>query len=146
MRRFLISLFFGLLLPARLAVAAEKQPVALTPELLQALENLPHLYGRKVGEAGIAENVVLVPFFRLLVSAVPYRIPAFSGGTGHLSQGRPEDRRDQLFRASERLFRRWRTARSVSRESYTVVFGGQMQGRAGQTFRQCDAHPDGFYI
>ena len=64
MRRFLISLFcFGLLLPAGLAVAAEKQPVVLTPELRQALENLPHLYGRKVGEVGLAENVVLVAFF-----------------------------------------------------------------------------------
>ena len=59
----MLLLCVGLLLPAGLAVAAEKQPVALTPELRQTLEKLPHLYGRKVAEAGLEGNVVLVSFF-----------------------------------------------------------------------------------
>ena len=52
----------GLLLPARLAVAAEKQRSPYT-QIASGARNLPHLYGRKVGETGLAENVVLVLFF-----------------------------------------------------------------------------------
>jgi thiol-disulfide isomerase/thioredoxin len=64
MRRVLILLLcYGLLLPAGQAVAAGKQPVSLLPDLRQALENLPHLYGRKVAEAGLEGQVVLVSFF-----------------------------------------------------------------------------------
>jgi thiol-disulfide isomerase/thioredoxin len=64
MRRLLIFLFsFCLLLPAGLGEAAEKEPVTLTPALRQTLENLPHLYGRKVAEAGLAGKVVLISFF-----------------------------------------------------------------------------------
>ena len=64
MRRVLIFLLCcGLLLSAGLAVAAQKQPIALTPALRQALEKLPHLYGRKVGEAGLEGRVVLISFF-----------------------------------------------------------------------------------
>ncbi|MDA0653469.1 MAG: TlpA disulfide reductase family protein [Proteobacteria bacterium] len=61
MRRVLI--FLLCFLAAGPSVAAEKQPVALTPALRQTLENLPHLYGRKVAEAGLEGRVVLVSFF-----------------------------------------------------------------------------------
>lgn len=64
MTRLLKLLFYlSLLLPAGLAEAADRQPVQLTPELRQALEKIPHLYGRKVAEAGLEGKVVLVSFF-----------------------------------------------------------------------------------
>lgn len=64
MRRVLIlAVCFALLLPTALAARAEKQPVALTPNLRQILERLPHLYGRKVAEAGLEGRVVLISFF-----------------------------------------------------------------------------------
>ena len=64
MRRILIFLLcLGLLLPAGLAGADQTQPVSLTPELRQTLEKLPHLYGRRLGEAGLDGKVVLVSFF-----------------------------------------------------------------------------------
>ncbi|MBT5458042.1 MAG: TlpA family protein disulfide reductase, partial [Rhodospirillaceae bacterium] len=37
--------------------------MTLTAELRQTLEALPHLHGRKVKEAGLHGNVVLVSFF-----------------------------------------------------------------------------------
>jgi thiol-disulfide isomerase/thioredoxin len=62
-RLFIFLLCFGLAPPAKPAVAAQNKPVALTPELRQALEELPHLYGRKVAEAGLEGRVVLISFF-----------------------------------------------------------------------------------
>ena len=64
MRRVWIFLIcVGLLFPAGLAFSAQKQSVALTQDLRQTLEKLPHLYGRKVAEAGLEGKVVLVSFF-----------------------------------------------------------------------------------
>lgn len=64
MRRvFLVLLCFVVLQFGAPVQANDKQALALTPDLRQALERLPHLYGRKVAEAGLEGRVVLVSFF-----------------------------------------------------------------------------------
>lgn len=63
MRQFLFVTILVCLWGPALSADRVSGSLTLTPELRQALETLPHLHGRKVKEAGLDGNVVLVSFF-----------------------------------------------------------------------------------